>query len=304
MEVAMYVITGATGNTGSVVAKQLLAQGQKVRAIGRNADRLQPLAKLGAEPFIADITDTAALTRAFTGAQAVYAMVPPDIRNQDVYAYEERVADALAQAIEKAEVKYAVVLSSIGADKPDKTGPVLGLYNLEKKLNRIASLNALFLRAGYFMENTLGQAGIIHGLGKAAAPLRPDLKVPMIATHDIGVFAANALLKLDFSGKQTRELLGQRDLDYNEVAAIIGKAINKPDLQYVALPDEQLKPALVQMGMSPNMADLLLEMSASLNSGYMKALEKRSAQNTTPTTYETFVAEEFVPAYQGKSQAA
>lgn len=300
----MYVITGATGNTGSVVAKQLLAQGQKVRAIGRNADRLQPLAKLGAEPFIADITDTAALTRAFTGAQAVYAMVPPDIRNQDVYAYEERVADALAQAIEKAEVKYAVVLSSIGADKPDKTGPVLGLYNLEKKLNRIASLNALFLRAGYFMENTLGQAGIIHGLGKAAAPLRPDLKVPMIATHDIGVFAANALLKLDFSGKQTRELLGQRDLDYNEVAAIIGKAINKPDLQYVALPDEQLKPALVQMGMSPNMADLLLEMSASLNSGYMKALEKRSAQNTTPTTYETFVAEEFVPAYQGKSQAA
>jgi uncharacterized protein YbjT (DUF2867 family) len=304
MEVAMYVITGATGNTGSVVAKQLLAQGQKVRAIGRNADRLQPLAKLGAEPFVADITDTATLTRAFSGAQAVYAMVPPDIRNPDVYAYEERVADALAQAIEKAEVKYAVVLSSIGADKPDKTGPVLGLYNLEKKLNRIASLSALFLRAGYFMENTLGQAGIIHGLGKAAGPLRPDLKVPMIATHDIGVFAANALLKLDFSGKQTRELLGQRDLDYNEVAAIIGKAINKPDLQYVALPDEQLKPALVQMGMSPNMADLLLEMSASLNSGYMKALEKRSAQNTTPTTYETFVAEEFVPVYQGKSQAA
>ena len=79
----MYVITGATGNTGSVVAKQLLAQGQKVRAIGRNADRLQPLAKLGAEPFVADIRDAAALTRAFTEAQAVYVMIPPDMASQD-----------------------------------------------------------------------------------------------------------------------------------------------------------------------------------------------------------------------------
>ncbi|HLJ25548.1 MAG TPA: NmrA family NAD(P)-binding protein [Candidatus Angelobacter sp.] len=300
----MYVVTGATGNTGSVVAKQLLAQGQKVRVIGRSADRLQPLVKTGAEPFVADITDAAALTKAFTGAQAVYVMIPPDMANPDFHSYQDHVTNAFAQALEKTGVKHAVVLSSIGADKAEKTGPVLGLHNLEQKLNQIAGLNVLHLRAGYFMENTLVQVGTVHAMGKAAGPVRPDLKLPMIAAQDIGAYAADALLKLDFSGKQTRELLGQRDLDYNEVTAIIGKAIHKPDLQYIQLPDEQIRPVLLQLGMSGNIADLLLEMSASLNSGYMKALEKRSPQNTTPTKYETFVTEEFVPLYQAKSKAA
>lgn len=85
-----------------------------------------------------------------------------------------------------------------------------------------------------------------------------------------------------------------------DVAQIIGKAVGKPD----QAPDEQVRPALIQVGMSPNMADLLLEMSAALNSGYMRALEPRSAQNTTPTSYETFVKEEFVPLYEGRSAAA
>jgi uncharacterized protein YbjT (DUF2867 family) len=300
----MYVVTGATGNTGSVVAKKLLAQGQKVRAIGRDADRLQPLARLGAEPFVGDIADAGVLTRAFTGAQAAYLVIPPDMRSQDLRAEQERVSDAFVAALEKTGLKHAVALSSIGADKSEKTGPVVGLHNMEQKLNRISGLNVLYLRAGYFMENTLGQVGVIGAMGKTAGPVRGDLKLPTIATRDIGDFAADALLKLNFSGKQTRELLGQRDLDYNEVTAIIGKAINNSGLQYLALPDEQIRPALLQMGMSANVAGLILEMSAALNAGYMKALEKRSPQNTTPTSYETFVAEEFVPAYNSKSKAA
>ena len=120
----------------------------------------------------------------------------------------------------------------------------------------------------------------------------------MIAARDIGAFAADALLSLTFRGKQTQELLGQRDITYTEVATIIGKAIGKPDLRYTQLPDEQIRPALVQTGMSEQLARLILEMAASLNSGYMRALEPRTSRNTTPTSYETFVAEQFVPAYQ------
>jgi uncharacterized protein YbjT (DUF2867 family) len=201
-------------------------------------------------------------------------------------------------------VKHAVSLSSIGADKPDKTGPVVGLHHFEQRLNRITGLNVLHLRAAYFMENTLAQIGMIKMMGFAAGPLRPDLKLPMIATRDIGAAAAEALLRLDFSGRETRELLGQGDISMAEAAAIIGKAIGKPDLKYRQVPDDQVRAALTQVGMSPNMANLILEMSTALNSGYMRALEKRSAQNTTPTSYETFVAEEFVPRYQGKSSAA
>ena len=300
----MYVITGATGNTGKVVATQLLAAGEKVVAVGRNEERLQPLAKQGAEPLTADITDQAALSRAFSRARAVYLMIPPDITSPDYVAYQQRVVGALVEAVKQSGVKYAVVLSSIGADKPQGTGPIGGLRHLEQGLNAIAGLNVLHIRAGYFMENTLGQAGAIGAFGNTAGPVRSDLKLPMIATHDIGVAAADALRKLDFSGKQTRELLGQRELDYNEVTAVIAKAINKPGLSYVQLSDEQARPAFLQLGFSGSVLDGLLEMSSALNSGYIHALEKRSQQNTTPTSYEAFVDRHFVPLFREKSQAA
>jgi uncharacterized protein YbjT (DUF2867 family) len=300
----MYVVTGASGNTGSVVANTLLDQGKKVRVIGRHAERLQPLVARGAEPFIADVTDAEALTRGFNGAEGVYVMIPPNVQSQDFRADQRAICETIGGALEKAGVKHAVALSSVGADKPDKTGPVVGLHEFENRLNRIAGLNILHLRAGYFMENTLGQAGAIQAFGKTAGPLRGDLKLPLIAARDIGATAAAELLKLDFSGRQTRELLGQRDLDMNEATAIIGKAIQKPDLQYVQLPSEQILPVFVQMGMSSNMAELILEMAEALNSGYMRALEPRSARNTTPTSFETFVAEKFVPVFKGQSKAA
>jgi uncharacterized protein YbjT (DUF2867 family) len=135
-------------------------------------------------------------------------------------------------------------------------------------------------------------------MGLAAGPLRPDLKLPMIATCDIGKAAAEELRRLEFRGKQTRELHGQRDLDYTEAAAIIGEAIGKADLKYVQASDPQVRGALVQSGMSENFAGLILEMAGALNSGYMRALEPRSDRNTTKTRFEDFVAEFFVPAYQ------
>lgn len=300
----MYVVIGATGHTGNIVAKALLTKGEKVRVVGRNADRLKALVAEGAEPFVADVTDTEAITKAFSGAKAGYLVIPPNLATPDVRSYQNRVVDAIAAAIQNAGVTHAVTLSSIGADKPDKTGPVVGLHYLEERLNSTNRLNVLHLRAGYFAENTLAQIGIIRMTGMAAGPLRPDLKLPVIATRDIGEAAAHALLDLDFQQSQTRELLGQRDISMTEVAQIIGKAIGKPDVRYTQASDEQIRPALIQLGMSPNMADLLLEMSAALNSGYMRALEPRSAQNTTSTSYETFVKEEFVPLYEGRSAAA
>ena len=297
----MYAITGVTGNTGSVVADRLLARGAKVRVIGRDAGRLARFVSGGAQAFAADLTDAAGLARAFDGATAVYALVPPNLVAADLRAFQERVSDALAAALKKASVPKSVVLSSVGADKAEKTGPVVGLHNLEQKLNGIAGLDAVYLRAGYFMENLLPQVGVIQNFGIVGGPLRADLPLPMIATRDIGAAAADLLLKSDFTGKQPLELLGQRNVSYAEVAPIIGKAIGRPNLSYMQLPPHQLKPAFVQMGMSSSMADLLLEMAEALNSGHMVALEPRSKRNTTPTSIETFVAEDFVPRFQNKA---
>jgi uncharacterized protein YbjT (DUF2867 family) len=303
-EGTMYVVIGATGHTGNVVATNLLKQGATVRVIGRSAKRLEGLSAKGANPFIADLTDPLAITEALKGAQGAYVMVPPNLSTPDLREFQIRVADAIAAGVKGSGVTHVVALSSIGADKAERTGPVIGRHYLEQKLNEIDDLNVLLLRAGYFMENTLAQVGNIQKTGSAVGPLRPDLKLPMIATRDIGEVAARALLALDFSDRQSRELLGQRDISMNEVAQILGQAIGKPDLQYVQAPGEQVRHALIQLGMSPNMADLTLEMSAALNSGHMRALESRSGQNTTPTSYETFVNEEFVPLYQRASAAA
>ncbi len=298
----MYVVLGASGNTGHVVAKNLLSQGKEVRVVGRNAEHLQGLAAEGAEIFVGDMTDGPALAKAFKGVESAYVMLPPNSTSNDFRAFQDRVSDAIAAAVENAGVKNVVSLSSIGADKPSGTGPVVGLYNFEQKLNSIEGTNILHLRAGYFMENTLPQAAVIRMLGSLAGPVRPDLKLPMIATRDIGAAAAQALSS-GFQGKRAQELLGQRDIDYTEVAGTIGKAIGKPSLRYIQAPDNQLLGAMVQMGMSTNMVGLILDMAAALNSGYMKALEPRSAANTTPTSFETFVEEGFVPAYQEQAAA-
>jgi uncharacterized protein YbjT (DUF2867 family) len=300
----MYVITGATGHTGTVIAENLLSAGQKVRVVGRGAEKLQPFVAKGAEAFTGSVDDAAAMTRAFTGARAVYVMIPPSMTSKDYRADQDRASDALAAAIAAAGVKHVVTLSSVGADKPSKTGPVVGVYNLEQKLNAIAGLNVLHLRPGYFMENLLPQIGVIRSMGMAAGPLKGDLPVPMIATRDIGEYAADALARLEFSGHQTRELLGPRHVTMKEAAAAIGQSIGKPGLSYTYAPAMMLKPAMVSMGMSSSVVDLLLEMSEALNSGHMAALEPRGPQNTTPTTIEWFAANVFAPAFHHKAASA
>jgi uncharacterized protein YbjT (DUF2867 family) len=300
----MYVVTGVTGNTGGVVANRLLAAGKKVRGIGRTAARLQPFAQKGGEPFVADLTNREALADAFAGADGVYVMIPPDPAGPDFRLHQGAVTEAIGSALERSKVKHVVTLSSVGADKGEKTGPVVGLHQMEERFNRIAGLNILHLRAGYFMENTLMQAGMIQTLGVTAGPLLPELKISMIATRDIGAAAADALLKLDFSSHEIRELLGPQDITMSEVATIIGKAIDRPDLKYVQAPDDQVRAAMLQLGMPADLVGLILEMAHAMNSGYMKALEPRSASNSTPTTYETFVHEKFLPRYQESKIAA
>jgi uncharacterized protein YbjT (DUF2867 family) len=299
----MYVVTGTTGNTGCVVAKHLLAAGKKVRGIGRHAERMQWLAEKGGEPFVADLTDTKALEKAFSGAEGVYVMLPPDLSG-DFRAYQAAVTESIAAALERSRVTHAVALSSVGADKTDKTGPVVGLHRMEERLNRISGLVVLHLRAGYFMENTLAQMSPIKKQGMAMGPLPPELKIAMIAARDIGAVAADSLVKRDFKSHQTRELLGPREITMSEAATIIGKAIGQPDLKYVQPPEEQIRGAMQQMGMSADFVGLILEMTAALSSGLMAPLEARSARNTTPTTYETFVREEFLPHYRSSKIAA
>jgi uncharacterized protein YbjT (DUF2867 family) len=297
---ATYVILGANGNTGSIISNFLLWKGEKVRVVGRDAGRLQRFVRKGAEAFSADVSDAAALTKAFNGARAAYLMLPPITSRED----QERESDAIAKAAKESDLCYAVHLSSYGAHVPEGTGPVTGLYSSEQKLNAISGLNVLHLRAAYFMENNLAAIGMIRGMGMFGHALLPDLKLPMIATRDVGAYAAQRLLDLDFSGKQTRELLGERDLSMVEATAVIARGIGKPDLRYKQFPYDQMQQALTQAGFSPRKAAVYIEMFKAINAGVLAPLEPRSPENSTPTSFEKFVQDVFVTAYHTKTPAA
>lgn len=170
----MYVILGASGNSGHVVASNLLSNGKKVRVVGRNPEHLQSVAGKGADVFVGDVTDAESLTRAFQGAESAYVLLPPNLTTNDYRAFQDRVSDSIAAAVRDASIKNVVSLSSVGADKSNGTGPVVGLYNLEQKLNQIDGANVLHLRAGYFMENTLPQVAPIRRMGLSVGPVRSD----------------------------------------------------------------------------------------------------------------------------------
>ncbi len=283
----MYVITGATGNTGKIIATTLLEAGKEVRIIARNAEKAKKLTDKGAVLFQGSTDDVDLLKKAFEGATAVYALLPMDMQAEDYTAFQMQHANAIAEAMEAAKVKYVVSLSSQGAHLESDSGIILGLHKMEQLFNRIDGLNTLNLRPAYFMENALGMVGMIKDSGIMGSPIQGDLSMPMIATKDIANHAAKRLLDLDFDGNNHQDLLGARNVTYQEVTTVYGTAIGKPGLNYVQFSYADFKGAFMGMGASESVADKMNEFISRVNAGDVFIAE-RSEPNTTPTTIEEF----------------
>jgi len=277
------------------VAEGLLARGEKVRVIGRDTGKLAPLVAQGAEAAVGDAADAGFLARAFAGAETAYTLIPPDLRAPDFRAHQDRVGEATAQALRQAGVKRVVFLSSVGADLPSGTGPIVGLHVQEERLRRLG-VATLLLRPGYFFENLHASLPMIRHQGVNGGAIAPDVKMAMIAARDIGAAAVAAIAARDFTGVEVRNLLGPRDLSMAEATRILGAAIGKPDLAYVQFPYDAFAGALVQAGLTPDMAGLYAEMARAFNDGIVKVVGGRSPASTTPTTFESF-AKELAAAY-------
>jgi uncharacterized protein YbjT (DUF2867 family) len=217
--------------------------------------------------------------------------------------YADTLGQSISRALELAKVKNVVYLSSIGAELAgEKTGPIKGLHNMEERLNKIKGLNVLHIRAGYFMENLLGNVDLIKSKSIAGSAVRGDVKISMTATKDIAAYAAERLAKRNFTGSSVQYLLGERDLTLTEATSIIGNKISKPGLSYVTFPYDEAEKAMVGMGLSPDMSTTYVEMARAFNDGKIKA-EKRTKENTTQTSIESFCDEVFVPAFTLKKAA-
>jgi uncharacterized protein YbjT (DUF2867 family) len=262
----MYVIAGATGHTGTVVANTLLAQHVPVRVIVRSAEKGEAWKKKGAEVAVADLTDTAAVKTALAGATGAFFLVPPNFAATDLAANARKHINALKGALEGSSVKHVVFLSSVGAQQPAGTGPVATLYIAERELGSLA-VPFTFLRAGYFMENLLGNLHPMKEQGVLPALNSADLPMNMIATADIGAEAASLLRQGAFAPRIV-ELSGPKDRTLNEAAALFSTALGKP-VKVAVIPPEARVGALTGAGLPPVWAQAYAEMGQALDSGHL-----------------------------------
>jgi len=265
-----YVVTGSLGNISKTLAERLVAAGHTVTVVSSKAEKTAQIEALGARAAVGSVEDVGFLTKTFTGADAVYTMVPPNFGAGDWKKYIGSIGENYAAAIKSSGVKNVVNLSSIGAHMPDGCGPVSGLFFVEKALNGLEGVNVKHLRAGFFYFNFLGNIGMIKNMGIIGGNYGEGTKLPLVHPDDIAEAAAGELLGLSFKGKSIRYVVSDEKTTH-EVAAILGKAVGKPDLPWINFRDEDTLAGLVQAGLPEEIAKNYTEMGAAMRSGEMSA---------------------------------
>ena len=265
----MITIFGATGNTGSVVARDLLAQGQKVRLPVRDPSKVEALRGQGAEVVTADLLDPDSIAGALDGAAGAYLLTPPDPSSSDLVARAKRIIDGFAKALTGGSVKHVVLLSSVAAHEPAGTGPIVITHHAEKALGAIDGVTLTAVRAAYFMENVAGFAAAMKGDG--VLPVfggGESVRFPMIATEDIGHVAA-ASLSSPPSASEVIELSGPEEYSFEDAAALASEILGRP-VKATPVPLEAMVPTLTSFGLSENVAGLYREMTEGMGKGLIR----------------------------------
>ncbi len=293
----MIVITGASGKTGSTTAELLLAEKKPVRVIGRSLDHLKGLGDKGAQIMTGDQADERFLTSAFTGADAVYLLIPPKMDVKDPVKYYNEMIDVAVSAIKSSGIKKVVFLSSLGAELNSGTGPVLGLHDAELKLGTLKKVDIVFLRAGYFMENMLMNIDLIRDRNINGNTISPRAPVQMVAAKDIGAKVAELLAKLDFTGHSIVELFGER-ISFSVATRIIAEKTGIPGLLYTQFSSGDSVDAMTGMGVSRGLAEAFVQMSNSISEGRIVSRTIDPLQPNAPTKFDKFVDEVFIPLFK------
>ena len=291
-----YVITGGAGHISKPITEALLKAGHQVKVIGRNAEHLSELKALGAKTAIGTVEDTAFLTQAFAGADAVYTMVPPNYSTTNLKGYISQVGKNYADALRANKTKYVVNLSSVGAHMQEGAGPVSGLFFVEKALNDLPEANVLHLRPAYFYHNLFGQVPMVKNMNLVGNNFGGNSKLMMTDPADIAEVAIDALLKMDFKGKSVRYIASDERTG-DEIAKVLGDAIGKPDLKWVVFSDEQAVGGMIQAGLPEELAKNYGEMGHALQSGEFGRDYWEHRPQLSKTKLEDF-ATQFAEAYR------
>ena len=287
-----FVVTGSLGNISKPLAEKLVAAGHSVTVVSSKADKVAQIEALGAKAAIGSVDDVAFLTQTFTGADAVYTMVPPNFGAGDWKKYIAGIGENYAEAIHTSGVKNVVNLSSMGAHMPERCGPVSGLFFVEKSLNALEGVNVKHLRPGFFYPNFLANVGMVKHMGIIGGNYGEGATLVIVHPEDIAEVAAEELLSLSFKGKSVRYIASDEKTT-NEVAAILGKAIGKPELPWVNFKDEETLAGMLQAGVPEEIAKNYAEMGAAMRSGEMDS----DYLKNKPTVFGKTKFESFAPVF-------
>jgi uncharacterized protein YbjT (DUF2867 family) len=288
-------LTGSLGNISKPLAQQLIAAGHEITIISSSTDKTAAIEALGATAAIGSIEDVAFLTRAFTGADAIYTMVPPNLRATNFRQYAGGIGENYARAIQQAGVKHVVNLSSIGAHLDAGTGPIAGLHDVEIILNQLENVAIKHLRAPFFYFNFYNNIDMIRNMGILGSNYPGSVKLIMVHPSDIADAVAQEIQQ-EFTGKTVRYVASDERTPA-AIAAIVGAAVGKPELPWVEFSNEQALNGILQGGLSENMAGLFVEMGTAISSGIL--WEDYNARKSAPSgsrKLEAF-AKEFADKY-------
>lgn len=263
-----YVVTGSLGNISKPLAEKLVAAGHDVTVVSSKAEKAAQIEEIGAKAAIGSVEDVVFLTKAFIDADVVYTMVPPYFGASDWKKHIAGIGENYAEAIKASGVKNVVNLSSMGAHMPEGCGPVSGLYFAEKALNDLPDVNVKHLRPGFFYTNFLGQIGMIKNMGIMGGNYGENAKLVIVHPEDIADVAAEEMQNLSFKGKSIRYIASDEKTTH-EVAAILGKAIGKPEVPWVNFKDEETLGGMLQAGIPEEIAKNYTEMGVAMRSGEM-----------------------------------
>lgn len=287
--------TGSLGNVAKPLVKKLIAAGHEVTVITTKADRKEEIEALGAKAAVGSISDAAFLTEAFKNAAAVYTMMPPAMGATNMIQNIADAGEAYAQAIKAAGVRRVVMLSSVGADEAEGTGPVQGVHRVEKTLQGLEGVNVTVLRSGFFYVNFFRDIPLIKSRGIFGNNYSGDDRLAL--THPADLSAAIAKeLQADGNGFEVKYIVSDISTG-NEIATLFGTAIGKPELTWTNIPDEQLKQGMLSAGLPPELAGLITEMGQGVRAGIItRDFFEKGAVVTGQIKLEDFT-KEFKAAY-------
>ncbi|MCK7560085.1 NmrA family NAD(P)-binding protein [Chitinophaga sedimenti] len=257
------IVTGSLGNIGLPLTQKLVAAGHDVTVVSSQSSKSDAITALGATPAIGSVSDAAFLQTLFTGADAVWAMTPPNMGGSNVVDNTVNAGKAYATAIAASGVKRVVMLSSIGADLPAGTGPIKAIHQIENIYRELEGVNVTFLRAGYFYINFYNDVPLIQHANIIGGNFPADVLMPLVHPEDIATAAA-AALQQPGNGKDVQYIVSDVRTPA-DVARVFGAAIGKPGLPWVEFTDAQAFEGMTGAGVPKEIAELYTEMGAAFH---------------------------------------